>query len=86
MTPFLNNIDISTINNYFQTYCFGMHPMIDNALPAAMARLGLDIDQDEQDDFKCFEDKFNHSIDMMKNDLKQNFKVVISNPDYQAKY
>lgn len=63
-----------------------MHPMVDNALPAAMARLGLDINEDEKDQFRCFEDKFNHSVDMMKNDLKHNFKIVISNPDYQVKY
>lgn len=51
LQAFLNAIDVTVINNYFQTYTFGMHPMIDTTLPAALFGGEVDIDEDAKDEF-----------------------------------
>ena len=41
-----------------------MQPMIDPNLPPALYAGQLNLDLDVQDDFRFFEDRFNHAIDL----------------------
>ena len=63
LQAFMNAIDVTVVNNYFQTYTFGMHPMIDNNLPNALFAGEIDMVEDAKDDFRFFEDRFSHAID-----------------------
>lgn len=44
MQAFVNAIDVTVLNNYFQTYTFAMHPMVDPALPPALYGAQLNLD------------------------------------------